>query len=67
MDDRQEMKILKCLGEEPRGAGELARLLAISRNTLFSMLREMEKDELITWDGGEWSVVSMGDRDKDVE
>ena len=67
MDDRQEMKIFKCLGEEPRGAGELARLLEIPRDKLFSMLREMEKDKLITWDEGEWSVVSMGHHDKDVE
>lgn len=67
MDDRQEMKILKCLGEEPRDAGELARLLAISRDTLFSMLSEMEKDKLITWDGGKWSLVLIGDHDKDVK
>ncbi len=60
MDDRE--KILKSLAEAPRDAGQLSSLLRISRNILFSTLMKMEKEELIAWDGTQWSVVPSSDR-----
>ncbi len=64
MDDRD--RILECLVEKPRDAGELGRLLGISRDTLFSTLMKMEQRELIAWDGREWSIVSSVDPNKET-
>ena len=60
MDDRE--KILKSLAEAPRDAGQLSSLLGLSRNTLFSTLMQMEKEELIAWDGAHWTTASSSDR-----
>jgi hypothetical protein len=55
VDDRE--KILKSLAEAPRDAGQLSSLLGISRDTLFSTLMKMEKEELIVWDDTYWSIA----------
>ena len=54
MDDRA--RILKLLAEGSEDARELARKLGLSRNPLFSLLMKMEKEDLIVWNGHEWSV-----------
>ena len=55
MEDRE--KILTLLGDTPQDAGELSRKLGISRKTLFSLLMEMEKEDMIAWDGQEWVIT----------
>lgn len=61
MKDRE--KILKSLAESPRNAGQLSSLLGIARNTVFSTLMNMAKEELIAWDGTKWSITSSSDRE----
>ena len=52
MDDRR--KVLSLLASGPQDAGALSMRLGISRNTLFSLLIKMEKEDLIEWKDREW-------------
>lgn len=55
MENRE--KILTLLGDAPQDAGELSRKLGISRKALFSLLMNMEKEDMIAWDGQEWIIT----------
>ncbi len=59
MDDKA--RVLKLLGDCPQDSVGLCSRLGVSPNTLFSLLRKMEKEDLITWDGQEWSAKSSSD------
>lgn len=54
MDDRA--RVLESLADGPQNAVALCTRLRISRNTLFSLLMKMEKEDLIEWKGQEWAV-----------
>ena len=58
-DDRA--RILKSLAKRPQDAGGLGSELALSRNTLFSLLMKMENEDLIVWNGQEWVVKPSSD------
>ncbi len=59
MDDRA--RVLKLLADRPQDAVGLCSRLGISPNTLFSLLRKMEKEDLIEWKGQEWAVKPSSD------
>ena len=59
MDD--QARILKSLAERPQDAVGLTSRLGLSRNTLFSLLMKMEKEDLIEWKGQEWAVKASSD------
>ncbi len=59
MDDKA--RVLKLLADRPQDAVGLCSRLGISPNTLFSLLRKMEKEELIVWNGQEWAVKPSSD------
>jgi predicted transcriptional regulator len=54
MDDKA--RLLKLLADRSQDAVGLCSRLGISPNTLFSLLRKMEKEDLIVWKGREWAV-----------
>ncbi len=54
MENREE--ILGLLGGGPRDAGELSQMCGVARSTMFSLLMKMEKEDLIVWDGKEWTI-----------
>jgi predicted transcriptional regulator len=54
MDDKK--RILNLLARRPHDASEMARMLNISRNMMFSMLRTMEREGAIMWNGHEWTL-----------
>ena len=60
MDDKA--RVLKLLADRPQDAGGLSSSrLGLSRNTLFSLLMNMEKEGLIEWKGREWAVKPSSD------
>ena len=59
MDDKA--RVLKLLADRPQDAGGLCSRLGISPNTLFSLLRKMEKEDLIVWKGQEWALKPSSD------
>ncbi len=59
MDEKS--KILNLLADRPVDARGLSSRLGISRNTLFSLLMKMEKEDLIEWKGQEWAVKPSSD------
>ena len=59
MDEKS--KILNLLTHEPQDAGALSTQLGISRNMLFSLLMNMEKESLIEWKGRQWAVKPSSD------
>lgn len=59
MEDRE--KILESLRKQPRGAGELSQVCGIARNTMFSLLMKMEKENLIEWTGRAWTTSPLSD------
>lgn len=61
MEDRIKTKILELLANGPEDAGGLSWKLGISRNTLFSLLMRMEKEDLIAWNGREWTIAQSSD------
>lgn len=54
MDEKE--RILDLLAKRPHDASEMARMLTISRNMMFSTLRTMERDGAIMWNGHEWAL-----------
>ncbi len=54
-------RVLKLLADRPQDAAGLRSRLGMSRNTLFSLLRKMEKEDLIVWNGQEWAVKTSSD------
>jgi DNA-binding IclR family transcriptional regulator len=54
MDEKE--RILDLLAKRPHDASEMARMLNMSRNMMFSMLRIMERDGAIMWNGHEWTL-----------
>ena len=59
MDEKS--KILNLLAHGPQDAVGLCSWLGISPNTLFSLLRKMEKEDLVVWSGQEWAVKPSSD------
>lgn len=59
MDDKA--RVLKLLADRPQDAVGLCSRLGISPNPLFSLLRKMEKEDLIVWNGQEWVVKPSSD------
>ena len=59
MDDKA--RVLKLLADRPQDAVGLCSRLGMSPNTLFSLLRKMEKEGLIEWKGQEWAVKPSSD------
>ena len=59
MDEKSE--ILNLLAHEPQDANGLSTRLGISPNTLFSLLRKLEKEDLIAWNGQEWALRPSSD------
>ena len=59
MDEKS--KILNLLAHGFQNAGGLSTRLGISRNMMFSLLRKMEKEDLIVWNGQEWAVKPSSD------
>ncbi len=59
MDEKSQ--ILNLLADGPLDAGGLCSRLGISPNTLFSLLRKMEKEDLIVWNGEDWAVRPSSD------
>jgi hypothetical protein len=62
MDEKSE--ILSLLADGPQDAGGLSARLSIPRNTLFSLLMNMEKEGLIEWKGQEWAVKPSSDSEQ---
>jgi DNA-binding HxlR family transcriptional regulator len=61
MDEKK--RILDLLTKRPHDASEMARMLNISRSMMFSMLRTMERDGAIMWNGHEWTLPQQ-EKDK---
>ena len=59
MDDNT--RVLKLLADRPQDAVGLCSQLGISPNMLFTLLRKMEKEDLIVWNGEEWAVRPSSD------
>ncbi len=59
MDDKA--RVLKLLADGPQDAIGLCSRLGLPGNTLFSLLRKMEKEALIEWKGQEWAVKPSSD------
>ncbi len=59
MDDNT--RVLKLLADRPQDAVGLCSRLGISPNMLFTLLRKMEKEDLIVWNGQEWAVRPSSD------
>ena len=59
MDDKA--RLLNLLADRPQDAGGLSTRLGLSRNTVFSLLMKMEKEDLIEWKGREWAVKPSSD------
>lgn len=59
MDDKA--RILELLADRSQDAVWLSSRLGISRNTMFSLLRKMEKEDLIVWGKQEWAVKAASD------
>ena len=59
MDDKA--RVFELLADRSQDAGGLCSRLGISPNTLFSLLRKMEKEGLIEWKGKEWAVKPSSD------
>ncbi len=59
MDDNT--RVLKLLADRPQDAVGLCSGLRISPNMLFTLLRKMEKEDLIVWNGEEWAVRPSSD------
>ncbi len=59
MDDNT--RVLKLLADRPQDAVGLCSRLGISPNMLFTLLRKMEKEDLIVWNGEEWAVRPSSD------
>ncbi len=59
VDDRA--RVLESLADRPKNAVALCTRLGVSRNTLFSLLMNMEKEGLIEWKGQEWVVKPSSD------
>ena len=59
MDDKA--RVLKLLADGPQDAGGLSSRLGLSRNMLFSLLMNMEKDGLIEWKDREWAAKASSD------
>jgi len=59
MDDKA--RVLKLLADHPQDAVGLCSRLGVSPNTLFSLLRKMEKEDLIVWNGQEWAAKPSSD------
>ncbi len=62
MDDKA--RVLKLLADRPQDAVGLCSRLGKSPNMLFSLLRKMEKKDLIVWNGQEWAVKPPSDSKK---
>ena len=64
MDDKA--RILELLADRSQDAGWLSSRLGISRNAMFSLLTNMEKEDLIVWDDQEWLVKPASDVRQDA-
>ena len=59
MDDKA--RVLELLADRPQDACALSSKLGIPRNALFSLLMNMEKEDLIEWNDQEWAVKPSSD------